>query len=423
MERGKIPQLDEKQFSADLATLVAYDTSRKPPAPGAPFGMETAQALHAFLQLAAGYGFRVKNIANYCGYVEYGTGEAMVALLGHLDVVPAGDLKEWQTPPFTLTIKGEKLLGRGVIDNKGPVLLALHALKALKEGNVKLQKRLRLIVGCAEESGCECIARYKKTEELPQYVITPDADYPGIIGEKGVLNISIHKKLRPGNPLLSMQVGSVINAVPGYATATVEGKKYEAFGKAAHGSKPEEGDNALVKLCTKLRQSYKHEFLELMQFVNAKGLNVDLKDAYSALTLVPSLAQVDKEQAQVKCDIRFPITLQAEDVVRRIRARVEDLGFTLTVLSSYEPLYIEPESALAKGLLKTYQQCTGDTTTKQQIIGGGTYAKTLPNTMAFGAMFPGEIPTEHTAAESWSMDKVRKNYEIFLAAIKTLDNL
>lgn len=415
--------MNEERFLQDLGELVAYDTSRQPAEGAAPFGVRTAEALQAFLCKAESYGLKAVNLANYCGYVEYGTGQEMVALLGHLDVVPAGALSDWQTPPFTLTVQGDKLYGRGVIDNKGPVVLALQALKQLHDDQVPLKKRLRLIVGCAEESGCECIAYYKKHAELPQYAITPDADYPGIIGEKGVLNISIHKKLRPDNPLLVMQVGSVINAVPGYAAATLEGKKYEAFGKAAHGSKPEEGDNALVKLCAKLRQSYKHEFLELMQFINTKGLNVDLKDAYSTLTLVPSLAQVDKEQAQVKCDIRFPITLQAEDVVRRIRARVESLGFKLTVLSSYEPLYIEPESALAKGLLKTYQQCTGDTTTRQQIIGGGTYAKALPNTMAFGMMFPGEKPTEHTAAESWSLANVRKNYVILQAAIKTLDNL
>jgi succinyl-diaminopimelate desuccinylase len=147
---------------------------------------------------------------------------------------------------------------------------------------------------------------YTKVEELPQYAITPDADYPGIIGEKGMLRLRFHKKLSGQGPTLIMNVGTVINAVPGEAEATVNGKKYTAIGRAAHGAMPEKGDNALLKLCRTLSQEYHHEFLDLMQLMTKTGLNIDLADAQSVLTLAPSLATVTATEAEAKCDIRFP---------------------------------------------------------------------------------------------------------------------
>lgn len=414
---------NEELFLKDLQTVVAFNTERIAAAPGAPFGEPTAKALQAFLELAAGYGFTTKNLNNYCGYVEFGEGEHMVALLSHLDIVPAGDPATWNTPPFELTLKDDTIYGRGVIDDKGPLVLALHVLKALKDSGEKLHKRVRVIVGCAEETGSECMHYYAENEEAPQYAITPDADYPGIIGEKGVLRLSIHKKLSGKGPEIKMQVGTVINAVPGQAEATVNGKKYTAIGKAAHGAMPEKGDNALLKLCRTLSKEYDHEFLDVMKLMTKEGLNIDLKDEYSVLSLAPSMATVTATDAEVKCDIRFPVTMQAEDVLSRVEKAVAPTGFTVTALRSSKPLNIPPDSAFAKGLLAAYQKCTGDTKTQQSIIGGGTYAKCLANTMAFGVLFPGENATEHMANECWSLANVRKNFPILVEAVRTLDNL
>jgi succinyl-diaminopimelate desuccinylase len=414
---------DEKQYLKDLQSLIAYDTSRLPADGDAPFGKPTLEALRAFLKLARGYGFKTKNVDNYCGYVEYGSGEKMIALLSHLDVVPAGDPATWNTPPFSLTIKDDTMYGRGTVDDKGPLVLALHVLKALKDSAVPLHKRVRLIVGCGEETGSECMQHYTKVEELPQYAITPDADYPGIIGEKGVLRLRFFKKLSGREPVLVMKVGTVINAVPGQAEATVNGKRYEAIGRAAHGAMPEKGDNALLKLCRNLSKEYQHDFLKLMQLMTKTGLNIDLRDEYSVLTLAPSLATVDADTAEARCDIRFPVTMHAADILARVKKAVAPTGFTVEIIRASEPLNIAPDSAFARGLLATYQKCTGDTKTRQSIIGGGTYAKFLPNTMAFGILFPGEEATEHMANECWLLPSVRKNFPILVEAVKTLDNL
>jgi succinyl-diaminopimelate desuccinylase len=414
---------NEKQYLKDLQSLIAYDTSRLPADGDAPFGKPTLAALRAFLKLAQGYGFKTKNVDNYCGYVEYGSGEKMIALLSHLDVVPAGDPATWKTPPFTLTVKDDTMYGRGTVDDKGPLVLALHVLKALKDSNLPLHKRVRLIVGCGEETGSECMQHYTKVEELPQYAITPDADYPGIIGEKGVLRLRFFKKLSGQEPVIVMKVGTVINAVPGEAEATVNGKRYEAIGRAAHGAMPEKGDNALLKLCRNLSKEYQHDFLKLMQLMTKTGLNIDVRDEYSVLTLAPSLATVDATTAEAKCDIRFPVTMHAADILARIKAAVAPTGFTVEIIRASEPLNIAPDSAFAQGLLATYQKCTGDTKSRQSIIGGGTYAKFLPNTMAFGILFPGEEATEHMANECWSLKSVRKNFPILVEAVKTLDNL
>ncbi len=417
------PSFDEKQYLQDLQALIAYDTSRIPAAGDAPFGKPTLDALNTFLKLAAGYGFKTKNVDNYCGYVEYGSGKQMVALLSHLDVVPAGDPATWNTPPFKLTVKDDVMYGRGTVDDKGPLVLALHVLKALKDSGIQLHKRVRLIVGCGEETGSECMQHYTKVEELPQYAITPDADYPGIIGEKGVLRLRFHKKLSGREPVIIMNVGTVINAVPGHAEATVNGKKYEALGRAAHGAMPEKGDNALLKLCRNLSREYRHDFLTLMQLMTKEGLNIDVQDASSVLTLAPSLATVTATDAEAKCDIRFPVTMHYAEILERVQKAVAPTGFEIEVLRANDPLNIPPDSAFAQGLLATYQKCTGDTQAKQSIIGGGTYAKFLPHTMAFGILFPGEEATEHMANERWSLKSVRKNFPILVEAVKTLDTL
>ena len=414
---------DEQQYLQDLQTLIAFDTSRIPAEGDAPFGKPTLDALNTFLKLAAGYGFKTKNVDNYCGYAECGSGEKMVALLSHLDVVPAGDPAAWRTPPFKLTVQDDFMYGRGTVDDKGPLVLALHVLKALKDSGTKLHKRVRLIVGCGEETGSQCMQHYTKVEELPQYAITPDADYPGIIGEKGMLRLRFFKKLNGQGPVIVMKVGTVINAVPGQAEATVNGKRYEATGRAAHGAMPEKGDNALLKLCRTLSQEYHHEFLDLMQLMTKTGLNIDLADAQSVLTLAPSLATVTATEAEAKCDIRFPVSMHYADILARVEKAVAPTGFEIEVLRANEPLRIPADSAFARGLLATYQKCTGDTKSKQSIIGGGTYAKFLPHTMAFGILFPGEEATEHMANECWSLKSMRKNFPILVEAVKTLDTL
>lgn len=114
-----------------------------------PFGENANKALEYMLDLGTKLGFRTKNIDGYCGYIEFGEGEKLLGIIGHLDVVPAGE--GWKHPPFSATIEDGKIYGRGAIDDKGPVIAALYAMKVVMD-NYKLQKRVRLILGLNEEN-------------------------------------------------------------------------------------------------------------------------------------------------------------------------------------------------------------------------------------------------------------------------------
>ena len=123
-----------------------------------PFGKDANDALLYALNLGEKLGFRAKNIDGYCGYIEFGEGPNLLGIIGHLDVVPSSD--GWDTDPFNATIKNGKIFGRGAIDDKGPVIASLYAMKTIKD-NLKINSRVRLILGINEEKSWKCIKHYK----------------------------------------------------------------------------------------------------------------------------------------------------------------------------------------------------------------------------------------------------------------------
>lgn len=157
--------------------------------PSTPFGKNVNDALNFMLDLGKEMGFRTKNIDGYCGYIEFGEGEELVGIIGHLDVVPAD--KGWTYPPFSATIFDNKIYGRGAIDDKGPVIASLYAMKSIFD-TCKIHKRVRLILGLDEEKSWKCINYYKNHEESPTIGFSPDADFPCIYAEKAILSSCIY---------------------------------------------------------------------------------------------------------------------------------------------------------------------------------------------------------------------------------------
>ncbi len=407
-----------RDFMAELPAVIAAETVTDP-------GSEKIHnAVCQILDLGQKYGFRTGRIGALCGWLECGSGEKMIAVLCHLDVVPPGDLSAWHTPPFTMVEKDGCIYGRGVKDNKGPMILTFSILKKMLEKNVPLKKRVRLLFGTEEETGCGCIRRYAESGELPEYAFTPDCDYPLIAGEKGILHFEIGKTFAPGsNPVSAVSGGSIINAVPGAAEAVCGGAVLKAEGYAAHASTPDDGENAILKLGGMLPDGT--ELKQLLACLNKKDLNIDLRDEYSELTFVPSIISGSADSVKISCDIRFPVTMKGSEIVQRIRTVLEspDLNCSVTVLEIQEPLFHHPDSKLVKTLLGVYRNVTGNSTAEPVITGGGTYAKALPSTVAFGMSFPGEEKIAHKANERWAISSIRKNINIVAEAILALNNL
>ena len=227
-----------------LAALVRIPSVEGVPEEHAPFGREPARALHETLALCEKLGFRTGNMDDRVGWCEYGEGEEMVAVLGHLDVVPAGD--GWtETEPFSGEIKNGRIYGRGTMDDKGPMVAAIYALAALKDAGFAPSKRIRLLFGTNEETGCGDMSWYvSHGGELPVYGFTPDGEYPIINGEKGILNGTYSRKLHQTGDyrLTKFEGGAASNISPAYAAAELQCPADAAAKISAHPGQQGHGD-------------------------------------------------------------------------------------------------------------------------------------------------------------------------------------
>ena len=412
--------------AGSIAELVRIDSSQADPLPGKPFGEGAAQALRRFLLLAESFGFATRNYDNYVGEVIFGSGEPF-AILCHLDVVPAGE--GWTHPPFGGGIENGRLYGRGTVDDKGPAVICLYALKALKDEGLLPRRAIKLIVGCNEESGWACINHYNKVAELPAEGFTPDADFPVIYAEKGILHAKFAFPL-PDAPFLSLRGGDAANKVCEEATAcvraadTARAKKYgltfdgnllRAQGKAAHASLPETGENALGKLLSYFAEEDGRvaRICDLL-FGRANGLR-ELKDGTGALTLSPDIADYTDGTLFVTVDIRYPATYTQESICKIL----DTFGAPYELLHCQAPLFNDKEGPLIRTLCKVYERETGEACAPIA-IGGGTYARALKRGAGFGPQFPGAPSVIHGKDEYISLSDIERLFRIYKAALREL---
>ncbi len=410
---------------SSIREMISYDSSLSSPEEGMPFGKGAADCLQAFLALARKMGFAANNYDNYAGEVLFGEGEEF-AILCHLDVVPAGE--GWTHPPFGGEIEGGRLYGRGTMDDKGPAVICLYCLKALKDAGFVPRKKIKLIVGCNEESGWACIEHYVRCAHMPETGFSPDADFPVIYAEKGIFHFKAAFPVENA-PFTALYGGERANMVCAYAAAegvadtagcenfglTAEGNKLIARGTAAHASTPQEGVNALGKLLAFFAEKNEgvrraHDIL----FADSLVLRT-LSDETGALTMSPDVAEYRDGVLYITTDVRYPATMRQEDV----SARLERAGVSFAPLHCQAPLFNDRQGALVQTLLSVYREKTGDAAAPIA-IGGGTYARALKNGAGFGPQFPGEPSTIHCADEYIELSHIETLAEIYRAAIERL---
>ncbi len=410
----------EKEFIDSLTGLlsipsVAVDGDEK-----YPFGIECAKALDYMLNLCESFGFRTKRCSNLLGYAEIGEGDELVGILAHLDVVPAGT--GWEYPAFGLTVVDDKIYGRGISDDKGPAMMCVFAMKKLLDSGKKLCRRIRIIFGLTEERG-EWIDMnwYKEHEELPTFGITPDASFPAVYGEKGILILNLSMPLE-GSGVDEISGGQAHNMVADHCRAVIGGKVFEAEGKSAHGSLPHKGVNATLKLMAELDKTNPGK---LTKFITEKfGNTCDgsligcaLSDEQSgALTLNVGTIGVENGRVVVTIDIRYPVTLNGEDITAIIEKECAPYGVSVGCEGDSKPIYMDKNGSLITSLMEVYRSVTGDPT-EAFVMGGGTYARAMPNIVAFGPLFPQSPETEHQKNEYMfikDIETARRVYELAL---------
>lgn len=413
---------ENKEFLRDLDGVLSIKTVRGDcgeETNTAPLGKGINDAIGYMLSLGKKFGFKTKNLDGYCGYIHFGSEEDFVGILTHLDVVSADG--EWSVKPFGLTVKDEKYYSRGIIDDKGPAVMSLYAMKEIKESGISFKKGIRLIMGGDEETGkWECIERYKKTEKEPAVGFTPDGEFPVVFAEKGMLKIKISGNYDISDKSFSFSGGHVINIVPDYAKCVLNCEEYEAFGVASHASEPQKGENALLKLANKLKKECENPFLNFLANLTKENLNINISDEPSGeLTLNPAIAKADCNYGEILCDIRFPVTKKLEDFYPTLEKNVKALGFDVEILSCENPLYEKKDGFLVTTLQNVYKKATGEKS-EPVSMGGGTYAKAFKNTVAFGVMFPDCESGCHVADEHLTKSELNMAYGIIKEAIREL---
>lgn len=442
MSAGEFPMgelsINEDELLETLLECISIDSVKSEPEEGNPFGAGVAEALEYLLEKGRQMGFETKNIDGYAGYIEYGSGDEMIGILGHVDVVPAGD--GWESDPFRGVVRDGKVYGRGALDDKGPVIAALYALKAIKDAGIRVDRRIRLIIGTDEESGSKDIARYKQTEEIPVYAFTPDAFFPVINSEKGMVVFKIGKKLTPTSQfaLKEAEGGLVVNQVPAHASLKLErnGEPVELHsteGLAAHGSTPELGINAIDSLFEAAAQAqdfaeYPQGLKDFIEFyrnyfsgdTRGAALGADYRDeTLGDATFNVGVLTGDENHIEISVDYRHPANLDNGPYLKRIEELCRREGMEFELIKQKQGLYFPPEHKLVQVLGEVYRAETGQAA-KPVSMGGGTYAKSLPNTVAFGPIFPGHEDTMHQANEYISAADLMANARIYGKAMLQL---
>ena len=435
--------------------------------PDMPFGKSAKEALEYALSLGEKLGFRTKNLDGYCGYIEFGEGEKLIGIIGHLDVVPSGD--GWDTPPFEATIKNNKIFGRGAIDDKGPVVASLYAMKAVKDTQ-KLNCRVRLILGINEEKAWKCIKHYKKVEELPTISFSPDADFPCIYAEKGISTIYIKDDYNKYSnfPIKISNINcnnNAINVVPKKCDITIdidnsqinisdvicfiEEKVKElkfdinysinnnsitlhSTGIQAHSAHPELGQNAISPALILLNKIFTHfnyniklfEFFEkcIGTEFNGKSLGINFEDESGKLTLNVGNFKFYENHLQIGINLRIPINTTIDAVANLIDLECKNYSLDTYIAGKQNPLYVPKDNHLVKTLCDIFNKMTGSNA-EPIAIGGGTYARAFENCVSFGSNFPGDTDMCHQANEFIDIDKLILSCKIYAKAIYELSKL
>lgn len=421
----------EAEFLAGLKKVMKVDSVKGLAETGAPFGKGPKKALETALDLASALGFETKIVSDAVGYAQYGTNnDEYIGVVGHLDVVEAGS--GWSYPPFDLTLEAGVLYGRGVLDNKGPAISTLYALAVLKELNIPLSKTIRILFGTDEESGSADIPLYLATEKPPIYGFTPDCKYPAVYGERGLVGIEIvtvmpEKELKQ---ISNFKGTFTRSSVPDHLEVTLKnGEEIQIEGKRAPSNAPEMGENVLTKFAEiatnehfftgKLADYFSWLAAALHLKHDGSGLGIDFSDQASGkLMLTPYAFKIEKNKVHLTLSIRYPISVTEEQILVELKQHLP-MDSQLQIIRKMPATSFPLDHPMLKIMQEVYEECTGMDGTPVTTT-GATYARTMPNIVAFGPSFPGQKGIAHNKDEYMDLTDLMKNMEIYAVTMAEL---
>ncbi len=451
----------EKNWPAmvqDIERLVKIESIEdlEAAAPGAPFGPGPKAALTEVLAIAEGMGFSTCDVDGYMGYADLaGAGDKQIGIIGHMDVVPAGP--GWHHEPYAVTEREGFLVGRGVLDDKGPSLMALHAMKCLADLELGFNHTIRFLFGANEESGMNDVPYYRERFDDPTFLFTPDAEFPVCYGEKGGFDADITSGPISDPVIVEFEGGAATNAVPGIAHAVVRADaaalpeaeritvtdlgdgavRIEASGKSAHASTPESGINAIelivrYLLANDLCGDDERKFLEfqekLLSATDGSGVGLKTEDEYfGPLTVIGGTVTMKDDRFVQTMDSRFPTSITADEITAAMREHTDPIGATFENTLLMVPFLVKPDTPEIQTLLAAYNEITG-AGAEPFTMGGGTYAREFSRGASFGPEMPW-LPVPdwaggiHGPDEAVSIEQLKTAFKIYALALYDLEQL
>ena len=454
----------QEDLIADLERLIRIPSVLDPStaAKNAPFGKDVRDVLDEVISISEKLGFEVKDYDGYAASVRLGNNGKEVGMLSHADVVPVDE--NWVTPPFEPVIKDGKMYGRGTVDDKGPMLAALYAMKAVKESGLPMDGWINHIIGCNEETGHECIKYYLTKEKCPDMGFSPDGMFPVIHGEKGILRYAINETIAQpeGTKLVVEKVagGTVVNAVPNVAKIWLKGdaetisyvetefEKFEAEngkeiekiddttllltfkGVSAHAMQPWLGKNAILPMIAFIKDleglapDVKHLFTSLDALYadgwEGKDMGIACEDQLSGkLSMNFGIFSMEENEVELKVDVRAPIHINLEMIWNTTNINCQKYGFHPVYWQMRPPLYVPKEAPLVVKLNDVYNEMMNDNV-EPITIGGGTYCRDVTNFVSFGPVFPYEPELAHEANEYIGMKELMMSAKLYAQALYAL---
>jgi len=456
---------EKENIVKSLQGLMKIRSVNDKPLDNMPFGRNIAEALEYMEKLAASMGFKTRNVDGYVLEVEYGEGDEKGYIVSHLDVVPEGT--GWNYPPFDGTVVGDLIYGRGAVDNKGPSISVLYALKAVKDSGIKLNNRIILVFGTAEETSMYDVKYYVEQEGLPNWGLSPDNIYPIVNGEFGILVAAFTKQINEnigiceGVKLISIKGGQAVNAVPDYCEAKIVIEKeflkefinkfdtfkannkrkltfekeddyyiIKSYGTAYHGGEPEWGVNAIPPVIEYFASigNENNNLIIFLNFINkyagyeidGKSLGVYREDEISGHSVSNfGVINIDTQKAEAIFNIRYPVKTKGKEIIESLEALTCKHDLVFKLLENSESHYVDENSEFIKKLQRVYTNITGKEA-KLLSQRGGTYARMLGDRgVAFGPSEVGssEVGNAHRADEFISINILLTNAKIYAKTI------
>ena len=421
-----------KQFLIDFAKLISAKSVQAKPLDNMPFGKGVADAYKIFTDVCTRMGFTVTDYDGYIGEFSVGGDETeesyqnALGIIGHLDVVPAeGD---WNTDPYELTLKDGVFYGRGVEDDKGPMLCCLYAIRELLDEGYTFDRKVRFIIGLNEESGWADVDYYKTKAVLPIEGFSPDGNFPVTYAEKGPAKVVFEYNYN-GN-FTGFKGGTVSNAVPDYAYVygkvdetlldkyhlKTDGDKIESFGKSAHGSRPQDGINAIKPILQYVSEVDGGSLVNLIEnlFDDKQGIfNIGNETGFA--TISPNVIDFKDGKIYLTCDLRVPAKMDVEDFIPLLDA----MAIEYNIKAYHKPHYVDVNGSLVQGLNNAYNDATGENDVPYS-CSGATFASVFKSGVAFGPAFRNGKSAIHEPNEFMSEESLLKMYNIYKTAIRKM---